>query len=229
MNCWICNSFANTGEHIVKATDLKGEFGGISQNKPVYFNGLGLKNNQIGSFKNNKFKSPALICARCNNNLTQPFDRAWEALHTFIKENQKQLFKAGYINLSNVFSGIESQSMLHVHLYFAKLFGCRIVADNISIDISLFSKSLRERRPHPYLYLCIGKTNGYGGNKISGITPNSAVSLKSETIFASWMYIVGSVSVNVIFSKVGVRGKKISNPWHPKYRNNSFKLARYRT
>ncbi len=36
MNCWICGDHATTGEHRTKASDLKSEFGVVSQKRPIY-------------------------------------------------------------------------------------------------------------------------------------------------------------------------------------------------
>lgn len=38
MNCWICGNKGDSGEHLIKASDIKGMFSDISQSNPIYQN-----------------------------------------------------------------------------------------------------------------------------------------------------------------------------------------------
>jgi hypothetical protein len=75
MKCWICGSEANSGEHVIKASDLKDVFGNITQKNPIYTHTRLRKNQPIRGIKSDTLKYSARICARCNNELTQPHDR----------------------------------------------------------------------------------------------------------------------------------------------------------
>jgi hypothetical protein len=37
MKCWICGNDANSGEHLMKASDLQSLFGHVTQQAPLYF------------------------------------------------------------------------------------------------------------------------------------------------------------------------------------------------
>ncbi len=135
MKCWICGNKGNTGEHLLKASDLKAHFGHVSQKKPLYFNTDGKKKIKLGSKKGQRLKSKAVICNSCNSNLTQPYDKAWEKLSAYLRTNWTALNKTKKLDLSKVFPGSSKKSLLDMHLYFVKLFGCRIIENNIPIDI----------------------------------------------------------------------------------------------
>ncbi len=51
MKCWICGEEAKTGEHLTKASDLKSQFGDVSQKKPLYMHTEGKVNVKINSIK----------------------------------------------------------------------------------------------------------------------------------------------------------------------------------
>jgi hypothetical protein len=227
MKCWICNKGGNSGEHTVKASDLRMHFGGVSQMKPLYYHSSIKKNIPVGSINNKRFKSKALICSHCNNQRTQPFDIAWEKLHKYLSSNWKEIEKNKKIDLSKVFPGNVKRSMIDVHLFFVKIFGCRIMENLIPINIGLFSRSLMNRLSHPHVYISIGSTMGNPKSKYAGITQVSTCNINDIPIFATWFYTVGDITINVIYSTIGVEHKTISNSWHPKNIHKILKLAKY--
>lgn len=88
MKCWICGQEGNTGEHLIKESDLRSYFGDISQKCPIFFHTKDKRNIPVGSLKSKRFKSDALICNRCNSALTQPYDRAWETLSIYLRSEE---------------------------------------------------------------------------------------------------------------------------------------------
>src|SRR5258708_40056847 len=79
--CWICGvNDANSGEHMMKQSDLRDVFGKPSQAAPFYFYKPGKDGRPVGSLKADILKSPAPMCAHCNNTRTQPHDLAWEKM-----------------------------------------------------------------------------------------------------------------------------------------------------
>lgn len=227
MKCWICNSVGNSGEHVIKASDLRRYFGGVTQASPLYFNSSKEKNIVVGSIKSKRFKSNALLCSNCNNNRTQPYDIAWEKLHEFLSLNWKDIKRKNKVDLSKIFPGNVKSSMLDVHLYFVKIFGCRIIENQVPIDIRCLSKSLIKRMAHPHVYISIGNTMGKIKGKYAGVTKVSACNYNSKSIFANWFYTVGDISVNVIYSPVGRRLKTISKAWHPTSIHKIMQIAKY--
>lgn len=225
MECWICGAQADSREHVVKASDLKLQFGNFSQRKPLFQHGGARKNVRVGSLKSNKLKFSASLCARCNNERTQPFDRAWEKLSSRLQNARRQSPPAQRVRVKSIFPGASEKSMLYVHLYFVKLFGCRIVESGIPIDIQPFSQAILTGKPHPYLYLEFGVLNDVQG-KHAGITPIQAVNTSGQSVFATFMYSVGKVGVASIFTMVPIR-RTTGDAWHPSKRLRVLELKNF--
>tara|TARA_R110002167_G_scaffold11428_3_gene50334 strand:+ start:367 stop:1041 length:675 start_codon:yes stop_codon:yes gene_type:complete len=221
---------AKTGEHMIKASDLKNYFGQVSQQAPLFFNKGEKRNIPVGSFKNDRFKSDSLICAKCNNSLTQPYDEAWSALHKYLQNNWQTILSKGAVNLSKPFPGSVRKSMTEVHLYFVKLFGCRIAQEGIAIDLPSFSQAVISGKAHPNVYLKVGSTVGVEFQKFVGISPFSASNIvkNGQPAYANWFYTVGDVSVQVMYTQFGSSYKNMKNSWHPKTINKNLKLSKYK-
>ena len=227
MKCWICGNEGNTGEHLLKVSDLKSHFGHVSQKKPIFYHTEGKKNVPIGSIKGKKLKSKALICNNCNSNLTQPYDKAWEKLSAYLRANWAELSKTRKLNLSKVFPGSSRKSLLDVHLYFVKLFGCRIIEHSIPIDISEFSNALQKRITHRAIFISIGNRPGEVKHKYAGVTPIESVNEGDRSVFATWLYIIDPIAVNIIYSTVPDNEKVLHNSWHPSMACKIIKLTRF--
>ena len=61
MNCWICGSPANSGEHRIKASDLRLVFGHVSQKHPLLLHNEIQRNRPIKGIKADALKSDVLI------------------------------------------------------------------------------------------------------------------------------------------------------------------------
>jgi hypothetical protein len=117
MKCWICGNEAQTGEHLIKASDMRAIFGQVRQTKPLYVHPASRKNLPAKGINVGVFKSTAMLCERCNNERTQPYDRAWETLSRFLR-GKPSVSARRRIDLAKVFPGAVRQSMLRVHLFF---------------------------------------------------------------------------------------------------------------
>jgi len=227
MKCWICGNKGNTGEHLLKASDLKSHFGHVSQKKPLYFHTDRKKNIPLGSIKGKRLKSKALICNSCNSNLTQPYDKAWEKLSAYLRTNWTALNKTKKLDLSKIFPGSSKKSLLDVHLYFVKLFGCRIIENNIPIDINGFSKALQNRIAHPDIYISIGNRPGVINHKYAGVTPIESVNEGDRSVFATWLYMIDNIAVNILYSTVPGNEIALHNTWHPSMSSKILKLTKF--
>ncbi len=230
MNCWICGKSANTGEHLLKASDLKSYFGHVDQKSPLYFHTSKKKNIPVGSIKKSKrLKSNALICNQCNSSLTQPYDRAWEQLSEYLRANWEQAHNSRKVNLTKVFPGNVRKSLLYVHLYFVKLFGCRIVEDGVPIDISSFQTALLRSKSHKNIYLAIGPLPGNIDHKYAGLTPIESLNLNGDSAFATWLYMVDQIAVNIIYVTKYRHPNVMENTFHPDNFAVNLKIKEFRT
>jgi hypothetical protein len=229
MNCWICGSPANSGEHIVKASDLRACFGPVSQNDPIYVHTDMARNVRLRTIKDDIFKSNALLCSHCNNARTQPFDRAWEALSKALMA-QQSLRPGQLIKLNKIFKRPAREVLLDVHLYFAKLFGCRIAESNIPIDLKPFSDAIMHRRTHPQLYLAIGPWPEVESlKKMAGVTEIHTLNNKVDghAIAASWIYHVGILHVRLLYEERQQFVNRRHDLWHPDSAGRLLKMARF--
>jgi hypothetical protein len=226
MKCWICGGEGNTGEHLVKKSDLKAIFPNVSQKKPLFFsanykrcNGEVIRNGKVGSVEDKKslyLKSKALICQDCNSNRTSPHDKAWEKLSRHLREKNPPIKKGEIVKLNKVFPGAVKKSMLDVHLFFIKLFGCAIVEHNVRIDITNFSEAIMNQKPHPLVYLAILPSLDVGIKNYAGRTNmRIASTIDGKCMYATWFYRVGSLSVRVIYAEPTECRKGMVHTWHP--------------
>lgn len=216
MNCWICGNSGTTGEHLAKASDLKAVFKGATQKKPLYFSTDSCRNIEIPSIKRSSpLKSSALICPYCNNVRTSPHDRAWEKLSEYLRKGNAALRKGSIIKLNRVFPGNTKHSMLNVHLYFVKLFGCAIVEHNIPINIAEFSTAIMENKAHPKIYLAFAQSLDFGLKRHVGRSNLEMASIGGKCMFATWFYVVDAVTVRIMYAEPEERRKGLANAWHP--------------
>lgn len=225
MKCWICGSPAGTGEHMIKASDLRGQFGEFSQDTPLYQHSESRRNRRIGSIKSKKLKYAIPICAECNNSRTQPYDRAWQALSERLQASQKLEPPARRVNLKKVFPGTLNASMLGVHLYFVKAYGCRIAESGMPLDLKPFSDALLTGKPHPRVYLEFGTVDDVN-NRHAGVTPIHAANVNNRSVFGNWLYSVGRIGVRVIYWKFDQNGAAVRDVWHPFHSIKSIKLRK---
>lgn len=227
MKCWICGSEADSREHLIKASDMRAFFGNISSRKPVFLHTDKRRNIPLHSAKTNKIKTEnKVICRRCNDTDTAIFDNAWSDLLGYFHANWGSIKKNGRVRLQKVFPGGVKKNSLYFHLYFVKLFGCRIADENLPIDIDQFSVSVREGVPHENIYLTFNyrtlnniKSFYAGQSEIHG----KEYSGKCEA--ASWYYTLGELDVQISwFLNKPIRN--IPKAWHPSNRGKIVELRR---
>jgi hypothetical protein len=215
MKCWICEDVATTGEHMIKASDLKSMFGHVSQNAPLYIHNPIQRNLPVPGIKSNKLKFKNLLCARCNNQRTQQHDQAWEKLSNYLRKRLPPLRSGSTINLAKVFPGQVRESILNVHLYFVKLFGCMVAEHSVPLDLAPFSAAILQGHAHPNVHLSIWALSDSDAHKFAGQTPIETVQLHGQIVFATWLYYVGTIAVNVIYAVPGERRRGLLKAWHP--------------
>lgn len=215
IRCWICNDAANSGEHKIKASDLKAVFGHFDQNSPLFLSTDQQRNLKIKGPKSKLLKHQALLCAKCNNQLSQPYDLAWQKLSNYLRTKTPKITNGSIIKLDKIFPGSTKKSMLDVHLFFLKLFGCLIVEHSIPIDISIFSNSLKNGEAHPKVYISFSTDIIEKSRKTIGTTPIQADLLNGKVIYAAWYYILDKFDVNIIYAEPTEYRKGLINTWHP--------------
>src|SRR5216683_2911917 len=103
MNCWICGVPATTGEHKTKQSDARAVLGKPTQARPFYYHDKSVRNRRIGSYKGEFLKSSSRLCARCNNEVSQPYDRAWERMSEWLRKRQPPLRPGNTVRMDRIF------------------------------------------------------------------------------------------------------------------------------
>lgn len=231
--CWICSERpANTSEHRFKASDIRAKAPGISQAKPLYLQRQGeATNEKIGGAKAKILKFLPSICARCNDTLTQPYDVAWQTLSNYLHVNWPLAVKRRAFDLSRPFPGATRKAALRVHLYFVKLFGCKIREDNVPISLTEFSAALLNGTANPEVSLFVADSVVETGKVFLGFD-SEVCTLRAnnpeEIHGAVWTYVIYPVTIKVVYMKTGA---PIVPPpghrWHPSEHSKFVRLSPY--
>jgi hypothetical protein len=222
MNCWICGALAKTGEHKTKQSDLRDVLGKPTQARPFYYHDGSVRNRPIGSYKGEFLKSSGRLCARCNNEVSQPYDRAWERMSNWLRKRQPPLRPGNTVRMDRIFPMDTARQTRNVHLFFTKLTGCHLIEAGLKFDQAALAKSILSGTPNPYIHLKVGiSRTGW----LIGTTDLHAATLASnnEVAFAAWVYALGSLVVHVMYAIKGERRNGLINSWHP--RTNAKRLT----
>jgi hypothetical protein len=222
--CWICRvNDANSGEHMMKKSDLRDVLGKPTQAAPFYFHKPGLEGKAVGSLDADILKSSAPMCAQCNNARTQPHDRAWEAMSRWFTRRRSPLKKDDVVRGNRIFAFDTRRKMRCVHLFFLKTLGCVIVEarDQAPIDIVPFSNAILKGCAHPEVYLqfCCGDDSV--GRHFD------CIRLDSGHVFAVLTYRIKLVTVNVFYAQAGGGWENLARTWHPRFGTNKLIIGDY--
>lgn len=226
--CWICGDPADSGEHIVKRSDLKSLVGTPSQSDPIYLHTANRRNRRIGSLDADALKSPARICQRCNNARTQPHDHAWQTLSEWFRSRHPAVRPGERVRCNSVFLYDTARSMRHVHLYLLKLFGLKIVEAGISIDIQPFAHAILHDGAHPNVYVAFGPRPADDPDPaFAGGSDVQFADLNGRTAFAAWIHHVGNLWVQVMYADPSERRQGLVGAWHPRFGHRRLEMRRF--
>lgn len=151
--CWICGGQGDSREHTIKRSDLKAIFGDATPENPIFLHLPEEKNIRISSLDDTRLKSSAKICRKCNNNLTQKHDRAWEKLSNALRLRLSENPSAISLDLNSVWPGNFKKQAGKAHLYLTKIFADGLVQWGVPIDISKFGQAILNNDPHHRLLI----------------------------------------------------------------------------
>jgi hypothetical protein len=220
---------AESGEHRFKASDIRAVAPRITPSAPVFLQRGRATNDRIGSSRANRLKFAKSICAECNGTRTQPYDFAWQRLLTYLLATWPAITRRGRFDLSKAFPGGTRAAALAVHLFFVKLFGCKIQDEGHAVDLATFSRSLLQGVAHPEVSITFAN---------SRVTDHRILMYESELHSMSaqigdlhgalWLYLVHPIAVKVGYIKAGAPLHLVGNPWHPSRPGKLIKLSPYK-
>ena len=127
-NCWICGSSADSAEHKIKRTDLVAIHGDREAFSCARL-GYRKANGEVVALQGPSsahVKYEKTLCTKCNSQLSQPWDRAYEQFVGYIDANENEILRRRQVCLRTVFEENAQRRQLDLFRYFSKAFGCRI-------------------------------------------------------------------------------------------------------
>lgn len=150
-SCWICGDIATTGEHLLKKTDVITVFGDKFSKRVVRTDLYGNDKILVQSPNSKALKFQNNLCAKCNNERTQPYDRAYVMFANYIRSNLREITRKLEINTNLVFGKRNAkEQQKYLFRYFVKAFGCRLHDAGQSVPQVLKDILIRENYGNTY-------------------------------------------------------------------------------
>lgn len=135
--CWWCRERpATTGEHKYKQTDLARLMGDDyliwagDEGMREIRGKRGIKLDRYGVVK-----FPKSLCSTCNNDRSQPFDRAYSKFSDYLDSTRVRILPG--LDFEELFGESWQEDTLDLARYYAKHFGCRMVRSGLRAPDSL--------------------------------------------------------------------------------------------
>lgn len=126
--CWICGLPADSAEHRIKKSDLTTLHGSgpYKDSNALVLLRAG-KQIPIQGPNSKYVKYDKSLCCKCNNEFTQPFDRAYEKFIEYIRANKSIILKKRFIDFEDVYGSDCETGQRNLFKYLVKSFGCRLI------------------------------------------------------------------------------------------------------
>lgn len=222
--CWICGNVADSREHIPKASDLRQTFGSITPQTPVYFNSHDVRNRKLVSAKTKQVKSARVLCRRCNDTRTQSFDHDWSVLSAELARRAKRVSGDKRIKLRKLFPGRAREAALNIHLYFTKLFGCRIVSEKIPVPIEPFRVAIETNKPCEGLTMIFGRDATHQVGRHAHVSEIQAKLKNNRIVVAGWTYVLDRFFIEIMWFESLKSFGRVAGHWTPDNKGTIIKL-----
>jgi hypothetical protein len=187
------------------------------------------RNRPIGSLDSDPLKFSSRICGDCNSARTQAHDEAWQRLSEHLRTRQPPIKTGDRIGTDEIFPADTQRSMLNVHLYLVKLFGCMVMDGKVpSIDLKPFGEAILKNQPHPNIYIAFGPADA--GSRVVSRASNLHVynfPADGRCAFAEWTHGVENLRVALLFALDGEMTEKLVGTWHPKFGHTHLAMGRF--
>ena len=133
--CWMCGKIADTREHKFKRSDLRRTGLGAAPKQAVFLSERGFQPLQGPNSKLVKFGK--VLCSQCNTSLTQPYDRAYDILSTWLAHEGNDFLNRRQIDFQEIYGDNYEHEVINLLRYLVKHLGCRIADSGFSVPIAL--------------------------------------------------------------------------------------------
>ena len=156
-------------------------------------------------------------------------EASWRRLSDYLRQHWREITARGSFDLSKAFPSETATHALNVHLFFVKLLGEKLLADEIAVDQGSFIAAARNQTPHPDVTVLIADARVASGQLLSH---DSAVSLLRQgdvVLSALWTYWNYPVAVKMCYLGHGAPVRAPAGfPWHPMRQRKIVKLSPYK-
>jgi hypothetical protein len=229
--CWICRErHADSGEHRLKASDIRSRLPALSQQKPIFLQSDSeATNTPVGSAKSRNLKFADSICRQCNNVGTSRYDEAWRMLSEYLHGAWPEIRRADQFDLSAPFGQETGAQLVRLHLYFVKIFGCKLLEDSVPFDLHSLAEALVNGRPHPDIGLNFADSPFADGEAIAYQSDvNTMGNGCGELHGLIWLYLIHPVAVKVSYIKSGAPLYVPGDRWHPLSGKTMIRLSPFK-
>ena len=125
--CWMCGALASSKEHRLKKADIQRFYGRgpyRGDESPVHF--CSGTQTVIQGPDSKSLKYDAFLCHQCNTARTQPFDKAYDQLISWVFAHEEKVLQSRLIDFEEVYGAEFPAQQTNLYKYFAKSFGCRL-------------------------------------------------------------------------------------------------------
>jgi hypothetical protein len=137
--CWWCGRAADSREHKYKRTDLARIYGPgpyRDDSGPIRYVGDG-RERAIQGPGSKEVKFEANLCARCNNERSQPKDYAYDRFIDFVDQHKTAILSTREFSWADVFGQSWVTGSRNVKGYYVKHAGCRLAGAGLEVPRGL--------------------------------------------------------------------------------------------
>lgn len=134
--CWWCGDAADSQEHRYRKTDIARLFGdGPYKGTDALLRVVGEKEKRlVQGPKSKELVFKANLCQKCNNERSQPFDRAYDQFIGHIEDNTASILAVKQIQFSIIFGSGWHADRENVIRYYVKHICCRLAEAGVLVD-----------------------------------------------------------------------------------------------
>lgn len=134
--CWWCRKApADSREHKLKRSDLVRQFG--TGPYPELLSERDGRTRHVQGPNSNLAKFKRSMCARCNNERSQPFDLAYDKFTGYIHEHERHVLVSRSVDLRSIYGDDWKSGRDGLLRYMAKHVGCRLAENVIEVPMSI--------------------------------------------------------------------------------------------
>jgi hypothetical protein len=141
--------------------------------------------------------------------------------------NWRTINSTGRIDIDKAFPGSFEKSSVYLQLYFLKIFGCLLIESKNNVIPDEFAKSIRNEVPYDDVFIFFVKTADFIGQFCVGISDLDAIFFDGSTLIrASWVYMIGEVSLRIVYIHPKHAQLEPIRGWNPKDLSTTVNISK---